>query len=395
MSSRLRTRRIRPTGSSKRIRLAALALIAAAATGAGAAAWISEPSVHAAPQAALGAPAPASANSQALPVHSVAAPAVRRIYPYSIVPGGAASREELAQAIKADKVVADHYAGFDVDKAQVVTVAKPRAVYVSYRKGDKVYWTSKKLMLAEGETLLSDGKNEMRTRCANRISDTPQLPVAPSEPSEAELDVPVVEEGSVQEIAADMIEDGGFDGQAYQLQTFADGAGLAPGAEPSTNGIQFAMNSAGPMPYPRYETGGVSRTVTSRDPGAADSPDAAPTEPAQGTDSSVPGAPATPGTDSGTTETGAPKPPTGGDADKPNPPPGPDPKPEPEQDPAPQPERDPTPFIPPPLGQPELPPEGIDQTGPADVPEPGTLWLGGLAGLAMLLLRRRPLPRQG
>ncbi|MBQ5949504.1 PEP-CTERM sorting domain-containing protein [Massilia sp. ST3] len=393
MSSRLRTRRIRPTGSSKRIRLAALALIAAAAAGAGATAWISEPGVQAALKAAPSAPAPApaGASSQPLPVHTMAA-AVRRIYPYSIVPGGAASREELAQAIKADKVVADHYSGFDVDKAQVVTVAKPRAVYVSYRKGDKVYWTSKKLMLAEGETLLSDGKNEMRTRCANRISDTPQLPVAPGEPSEAELDVPVAEEGSVQDIAAEMVEDVGFDGQPYQLRTFANGAGLAPGAEPATTGFQFAMNSAGPMPYPRYETGDVSRTVTSRDPGAADSPDAVITEPAPGTDSSSPGAPATPGTDSGTTGPGAPKPPTGGgDTSAP----GPEPKPDLEQDPAPQPERDPTPFIPPPLGQPELPPEGIDQTGPADVPEPGTLWLGGLAGLAMLLLRRGARGRRG
>lgn len=112
----------------------------------------------------------------------------RRVYPHSIVPGGVSGTVELARVIRVDKVVAAHYAEFQVDKAEEKTVTAPRAVHVSYRKGDKVYWTAKKVMLAEGEVLLSDGTNEMRKRCANRISDTPQLPVEAHGPSEAELD---------------------------------------------------------------------------------------------------------------------------------------------------------------------------------------------------------------
>jgi hypothetical protein len=114
--------------------------------------------------------------------------APRPFYPYSIIPGGVGNREEIVQRVKTDQVVAHHYASFDVAKAHAVTVAKPRAVYVSYRKGDKVYWTAKKMTLAQGETLLSDGTNEIRGRCGNRISDTPMLPVAMHEPTEAELD---------------------------------------------------------------------------------------------------------------------------------------------------------------------------------------------------------------
>src|SRR4051812_36162724 len=36
------------------------------------------------------------------------------VYPYSIIPGGAASAEALRAAVKADPVVRDHYANFDL-----------------------------------------------------------------------------------------------------------------------------------------------------------------------------------------------------------------------------------------------------------------------------------------
>lgn len=107
----------------------------------------------------------------------------RRVYPYSIVPGGLQGRAELVQVVKDDKVVAAHYAGFAVHKARLRSVDKPRAVYVSYRKGEQVYWTSKKMMLAAGETLLSDGQHDIRARCGNRIADTPQLPVEAGGPA--------------------------------------------------------------------------------------------------------------------------------------------------------------------------------------------------------------------
>ena len=116
---------------------------------------------------------------------------VRRIYPYSVIPGGVSGATELARAVRTDSVVAEHYATFDVARAHPVTVERPRAVHVSYRKGGKVYWTARKVMLAPGETLLTDGRHEMRARCANRISDVPQYPVEAHQPAMDELDNPV------------------------------------------------------------------------------------------------------------------------------------------------------------------------------------------------------------
>jgi hypothetical protein len=165
--------------------------------------------------------------------------AARRVYPYSIVPGGLNGRAELVHAVMADKVVAAHYAGFDVHKASLRSVGKPRAVYVSYRKGGKVYWTSKKMMLAEGETLLSDGQHDIRARCGNRIAETPQLPVEVKGPSEQELDTPVEQaaDGELRQVAYVPEEDPG-DARPFELQSFPNGAGLLAGTQAQSSPSQ-------------------------------------------------------------------------------------------------------------------------------------------------------------
>jgi hypothetical protein len=156
-------------------------------------------------------------------------------------------RRELARAIVVDKVVAAHYAAFEASRATVKTVAAPRGVYVSYRKGDKVYWTAKKLQLAQGETVLSDGQNEIRTRCGNRISDVPRLPVEVKGPSEEELDSSVEQaqegddEGSVAQVG--FAVDGNPAGQRFHLQTFAT-SGTVP-----HSGTPLAHRMAGVPAY--------------------------------------------------------------------------------------------------------------------------------------------------
>lgn len=116
----------------------------------------------------------------------------RPVYPYSIIPGGIASVAELRNALAHDPVAATHYAAFDLASARVVQVQEARAVYVSYRKGDDVFWTSKKLRLAVGETLITDGQHISRTRCGNQISDEPRLPVSlAGDPEPQTLDTPV------------------------------------------------------------------------------------------------------------------------------------------------------------------------------------------------------------
>jgi PEP-CTERM motif len=114
----------------------------------------------------------------------------RVVYPYSIVPGGVTSAAELHQAADHDATVGEHYRGFDYSRARVVEVREPRLVYLSYRRGQKVYWTRKQASLHKGEKLLTDGKMTARTRCGNQVSLLPQAQTSPDEPTMAELDRP-------------------------------------------------------------------------------------------------------------------------------------------------------------------------------------------------------------
>jgi hypothetical protein len=115
----------------------------------------------------------------------------RPVYPYSIVPGGIENSGELKTAIQGDPVVAAHYSDFEISRARTMRLDQARPVYVSYRLGDKVFWTTKKLILASGETLITDGTHQARTRCGNRVSETPQLPVSKEQPSLKALEIPL------------------------------------------------------------------------------------------------------------------------------------------------------------------------------------------------------------
>ena len=108
----------------------------------------------------------------------------RKIYPFSVIPGGAMSVGELRNALFADKVAARHYADFRLDRTRVESVREPLKVFVSYRIQNRIYWTQKRLVLPKGETILTDGVASARTRCGNRISEVPQFPVdAANEPT--------------------------------------------------------------------------------------------------------------------------------------------------------------------------------------------------------------------
>lgn len=121
----------------------------------------------------------------------------RPVYPYSVIPGGIRSVKELKDTIARDPLVKAHYRGFNLAKARIVRVPKDRAVHVSYRRGGGIYWTTKKVILHKGETLITDGRNASRTRCGNRISDGPVVPSSPKEPPPAVFDEPVVPPAAV------------------------------------------------------------------------------------------------------------------------------------------------------------------------------------------------------
>lgn len=114
----------------------------------------------------------------------------RPIYPYSIVAGGVHSKAEFEEAMKNDPVAAAHYANFRASKFRLVKLQHPEYAYVSFRVGDNVYWTSHKVELRQGETLITDGERFGRTRCGNRVSQTPRLPTYNHEPTGKELNTP-------------------------------------------------------------------------------------------------------------------------------------------------------------------------------------------------------------
>ena len=112
----------------------------------------------------------------------------RADYRYSVIPGGAFNERELRRAITADPVVAAHYTQLDQSRIRSEIVARDRFVHVSYRKGNQIFWTKKKLLLRRGETILTDGTTQIRARCGNCISEEPLAPTAQEDPDIIEFD---------------------------------------------------------------------------------------------------------------------------------------------------------------------------------------------------------------
>jgi hypothetical protein len=115
-------------------------------------------------------------------------PSIKRNYPYSVIPGGARSREELTDAIARDSVVAAHYRSISVGSVHAETVSEDRLAYMSYRIGNKIYWTKNKVRLAKGETILTDGVTQVRGRCGNCISLQPMGPTSDDEPDTVQFE---------------------------------------------------------------------------------------------------------------------------------------------------------------------------------------------------------------
>ncbi len=116
----------------------------------------------------------------------------RPVYPYSIIPGGIESADDLRRVSEHDEVVAHHYADFDFRHARVIELTEPRLVYLSYRIGSKVYWTTRQVTLHTGEKLITDGKIIARTRCANQVAALPQnVPPPPAAPPPELFEQPI------------------------------------------------------------------------------------------------------------------------------------------------------------------------------------------------------------
>jgi hypothetical protein len=174
-------------------RLAALALILALAC---AVDWFVSHRQH---EAALrsahsGVSAPADsllASNGTLPLAVRAERSLKVVYPYSVIPGGVHSIEELKNAIAKDPVVSEQFAAFRLENARIIQLDRERTMHVSYRRGDEVFWTQRELKLAKGETLITDGTETAMARCGNMIAQAIVAPGDPNEPTAEELNTPI------------------------------------------------------------------------------------------------------------------------------------------------------------------------------------------------------------
>ena len=114
----------------------------------------------------------------------------RPVYPYSVIPGGVRSVAELKRDMEEDPVVRRQYQDFKFQRAHLLQVSNKQAMYASYRIGQKVYWTRKRVSLHSGETLISDGTIVVRTRCGNRVAEKPLDAGSPLEPPHEDFDQP-------------------------------------------------------------------------------------------------------------------------------------------------------------------------------------------------------------
>ncbi|HEY7212332.1 MAG TPA: VanZ family protein [Bryobacteraceae bacterium] len=108
-----------------------------------------------------------------------------KIYPHSVVPGGIHTVEEFAA--KPDALARQHYRG--LRPTGMVRNPREGLWYVSFRTGDSIYWTRRRLRIPQGEALLKlagrSGISFARTRCGNLLSDVPQRPVLPAKREKA------------------------------------------------------------------------------------------------------------------------------------------------------------------------------------------------------------------
>jgi hypothetical protein len=202
----------------------------------------------------------------------------RPVYPYSVIRGGAYSPGELIHALNADPVAARHYAGFRRSLVHTTDSRFANAVYLSYRVGDAVYWTSRAVRVPRGETLLTDGRNYARARCGNRISPTPQTPVSDLEPAPLTLDQPSPPAGVRNPDAETWAE-------THLLTDLAPPFTLVPANLPSTSAATGASPTpaAGNAPYWSIGAPGGFLYPGNTGPAPSSSTGVPPTTPAAGT----------------------------------------------------------------------------------------------------------------
>jgi hypothetical protein len=141
------------------------------------------------PRRAIADASPASPDAGSVARTAPVAVSVRPVYRHSVVPGGVRSPGEVENVIQRDQVVAAHYKGINPQLLRNERLQKPLLAHVSYRLGDKVYWTKNRVQLPANEPVMTDGTATIRERCGNLISMEPLAPVSEEEPALPSFDL--------------------------------------------------------------------------------------------------------------------------------------------------------------------------------------------------------------
>ncbi len=116
--------------------------------------------------------------------------AARQMYPFSVIPGGVLDSKELADSMSKDPVARQHYRDLKPDQMWTTRLRKPMLAYVSYRKNDRVGWTTHPVQIAANELVLTDGEHIVRARCGNRVSEKQPLELPKPQPLPAVVTPP-------------------------------------------------------------------------------------------------------------------------------------------------------------------------------------------------------------
>jgi hypothetical protein len=191
----------------------------------------------------------------------------RQVYPYSVVDGGVHSVQELRSAIWRDPVVAKHYSNFKLDRARLIEARADSHFHVSYRIGGEIFWTKKRLKVAKGERLITDGTNFTRTRCANVLSEVPQGKTSPDEPAPEVLDAPLNPPSDPTPFMPPVVIPGGTSGPG----PFPD-PGPFPGSFPGPGSGLGSGPGSGPGSNPGSNPGSGPGSNPGLDPGSDPGP---------------------------------------------------------------------------------------------------------------------------
>ena len=108
-------------------------------------------------------------------------PVIKKVYEYSLIPGGVENASAFRVFRATDKVLLQHFRNIG-DELVSTTLSKDKRMYTSYRVRDSIYWTKNRVLVHAGEALLTDGRSLVRSRCGNRLSDSPHTPVQAVQP---------------------------------------------------------------------------------------------------------------------------------------------------------------------------------------------------------------------